>query len=145
MHPNRLGSPKASTCSRDKSQCHYHWLFSLSQLSATFREFSLIPFSFSPSPAGFGELPLDQAHCLSGWTNPSWSWLPCSYSHSFHSSIGPSELSPVLRCGSLSLSPSIAGRRFYGDIQDSHQSDYRTRPVQAPSPPLPRVLPGDIP
>ena len=27
----------------------------------------------------------------------------------------------MLWCGSLSLSPSIAGRRFYGDIRDIHQ------------------------
>ena len=70
MHSNRLGSQKASTCSRDKSQCHYHWLLSRPQLSATFRGSSLITCSFSPSPAGFGELPLDQSHHLCWWMHP---------------------------------------------------------------------------
>ena len=107
MHPNRVGSQKASTSSRDKSQCHYHWLLSLLHLSATFTGSNLITCSFSFSPVEFGELPLDQAYCLSGWTNPSWSWLPCSSSPLFCSSTAPWELSPVLWCGSLSLSPSV--------------------------------------
>ena len=35
-------------------------------------------------------------------------------------------------------------RRFYGDIQDIHHCGYGTRPVQAPSPLLPKDLAGDI-
>ena len=56
----------------------------------------------------------------------------------FCSSFGPWELSPVLQYGSLSLSPSIARWRFYGDMQDIHQCGYGTRPVQVPSPQLPK-------
>ena len=145
MHPKTLGSQKASTCSRIKSQCHYHWLLSQSPLSATFRESCLITCSFRPSPAGFGELPLDQFHSLHGWTHPSWSCLPCSCSPSFFSSFGLWGLSPVLQCRSLSLSPSITRRRFYGHMQDIHQCGYGTRPVQAPSPLLPTDLVGEIP
>ena len=41
------------------------------------------------------------------------SCLLCSRSLSFCFSFGPRELSPVFRCGSLSLSPSIARWRFW--------------------------------
>lgn len=34
------------------------------------RESRLITCSFRPGPAGFGELPLEQAHCLSWWIKP---------------------------------------------------------------------------
>ena len=71
MQPNRLGSQKASTCSRNKFQCLYQWLLIQPPLSATFRESGLIICSFSPSLVRFRELPLDQAYCLSEWTNPS--------------------------------------------------------------------------
>ena len=67
-----------------------------------------------------------------------WSCLLCSRSLSFCFSFGPRELSPVFQCGSLSLSPSIARGRFYGDMQNIHQYGYGPRTVQAPSPPLPR-------
>ena len=40
-------------------------------MSTTFRESGLITCSFSSSPAGLGELPLDQSHRLSGWMHPS--------------------------------------------------------------------------
>ncbi|KAK7800994.1 hypothetical protein U0070_010264 [Myodes glareolus] len=36
-------------------------------------------------------------------------------------------------------------RRFYGDIRDDHQCDSGARPVQAPSPRVPKDLAGDIP
>ena len=42
----------------------YPWLFSQHSLSATFRESGFIPCFFCPSPAGLGELPIDQHHCL---------------------------------------------------------------------------------
>ncbi|CAO2605148.1 hypothetical protein LEMLEM_LOCUS12352 [Lemmus lemmus] len=67
MLPNRLGSQKASTCSRIKTQCHYQSALIVRHIG----KFSLIPCSFSPSPAGLGWLPLDQSHPLSGWAHPS--------------------------------------------------------------------------
>ena len=73
-------------------------------MSATFRESGLITCSFSHSPAGLGELSLDQSLCISGWMWPSRSWLPFSCSPSFCSSFGPWGLSPVLQCESLSIS-----------------------------------------
>ena len=68
-----------------------------------------------------------------------WSCLLCSRSLSFCFSFGPREVSPVFQCGSLSLSPSIARGRFYGDKQNIHQYGYGPRPFQAPS------LLGNIP
>ena len=56
----------ASTCSRDKSQCHCQWPLSLPQLSTTFKGTILMPYSFTPRPVGVGELLYAQAHCLSG-------------------------------------------------------------------------------
>ena len=53
----------------------------------------------------------------------------------------------MLRCGArlrlyLHLSPDEHSVDYN---QDSHQSDYGTRSVQAPSSPLPMVLAADIP
>ena len=144
MHSNRLGSQKASTCSRIKIQCHYHWLLSPTSLSATFRvrfDHTLV----QTQSTDLGKLPPDQFHSLRGWTHPSWSCLPFLYSPSFCSSSGPWELSPALQCGSLSLSPSLARLRFYGDMQDIHQCGYGTRPVQGLSPLLSMDLVGEIP
>ena len=129
---------------RIKTQCHCPWLLSQPSLPATFRVSILITCSIPPSPAGLGELLLDQSHSLSGWTHPSWSRLLCSHSPSFCSSFGPRELSPVLQSGTLSLSPFITRWRFYGDMQDTHQCGYGTRPVQALFPLLPKDLAGDI-
>ena len=67
-----------------------------------------------------------------------WSYLPCSCSPSFCFSFGPRELSKVFQCGSLSLSPSFARWRFYGDMQNILQYCYGPRPVQAHSPLLSR-------
>ena len=145
MHPNRLGSQKASICSKIKIHCHYHWLLSPPSLSTTFTESSLLTCSFRHSPPGLDELPLDQFHSIHGWKHPSCSCLYFLYSHSFYSSFRLWELSPVLQCWSLSLSPSVGRRRFYGDIQDIHQCVYGRRPVQAPSPLLLTDLVGDIP
>ena len=69
MHPNRLGCQKASTCSRNKSQCHYQGLLSQSPLSSTFRESSLITSLFSLSLADLGELPLIRSGTLSQWVD----------------------------------------------------------------------------
>ena len=129
---------------RIKTQCHCPWLLSRPSLPATFRVSSLITCSITTSPSGLGELPLDQSHRLSGWTHPLRSWLPCSCSPSFCSSFGPRELSSGFQCGSPSLSSSITRWMFYGDMQDIHQYGYGTRPVQAPSPLLPRELSGDL-
>ena len=50
----------------------------------------------------------------------------------------------MLGCGFLLLFSSVVERRFYGDIKDNHQSDYRARTVWTASPLFLRDLAGVI-
>lgn len=60
--------------------------------------------------------------------------LPCSFIPSSLSITRILEFSLVFGCGALHLVPLITGWSFYDDSWCIHQSDYRVRSIQAPSP-----------
>ena len=118
----QTGSSKSSICRGNKSQCHCQWLFRKtpgqphSENPATFSESGWIMCCFSPSPTGLGELSLDQYPCISAWTHPSrpdflFHVLPPPAPH-----LDLGGLSPVLQCGSPSVSPSAWGYLITGYV-----------------------------